>query len=354
MWNEPFAGISLLRQIEERLRASLPAGWSLSATTERGSRRQPDAVLELSAPSGPRASIAIATKQRIEPRDVPNVLEQLRVTGARNLLAAAPFLGPQARKMLAERGAGYADSTGNLRLVLDEPAVFIERAGANSSPWRENRPLHSLKGPAAARVVRALCDFRPPYTVGDLAVRAATSASSVSRILDLLDRDALVTRGPRGAVEDVRWNELIHRWIRDYSMMESNRARSFLEPRGMMIVNNRLLKATWRYCVTGEQAAVFRVPLTVVRLGVIYVESIEAAAERLELRPVDTGANVLLIEPFDPVVFERPQYLSPGAEIAYCRESQVAADMLTSPGRAPAEGEELLRWMSENEDEWRS
>ena len=37
----------------------------------------------------------------------------------------------------------------------------------------------------------------------------------------------------------------------------------------------------------------------------------------------------------------------------YAAPSQVAADLLTSPGRGPAEGEELIQWMQANEEAWR-
>ena len=39
--------------------------------------------------------------------------------------------------------------------------------------------------------------------------------------------------------------------------------------------------------------------------------------------------------------------------VVYAALTQVAADLLTSPGRGPAEGEELLRWMEGNEGVWR-
>ena len=34
--------------------------------------------------------------------------------------------------------------------------------------------------------------------------------------------------------------------------------------------------------------------------------------------------------------------------------SQLAADLLTGPGPEPSQGEEMLRWMQDNEDAWRS
>ncbi|MGH9304536.1 MAG: hypothetical protein ACRDZ5_09015, partial [Acidimicrobiales bacterium] len=40
--------------------------------------------------------------------------------------------------------------------------------------------------------------------------------------------------------------------------------------------------------------------------------------------------------------------------IAWAAPSQVAIDCLAGTGRMPSEGEALIRWMGENESEWRS
>ncbi len=42
-------------------------------------------------------------------------------------------------------GVSYADSTGNLRLIADEPGLFIERAGATKDPWPSDETLRSLR-----------------------------------------------------------------------------------------------------------------------------------------------------------------------------------------------------------------
>ena len=60
-------------------------------------------------------------------------------------------------------------------------------------------------------------------------------------------------------------------------------------------------------------------------------------------------ANVAILTPFDDVVFERTS-TKKGVEIVAL--SQVAADLLTSPGRGPNEGEALMQWMQENEAAW--
>jgi len=69
------------------------------------------------------------------------------------------------------------------------------------------------------------------------------------------------------------------------------------------------------------------------------------------LRPADAGANVMLLRPFDPVVFART-WAEEG--VSFAALSQVAADLLSSPGRGPAEGEELIAWMGKHPDAWRA
>jgi hypothetical protein len=49
-------------------------------------------------------------------------------------------------------------------------------------------------------------------------------------------------------------------------------------------------------------------------------------------------------------VFERT---SQRDGLSYAAPAQVAADLLTSPGRGPQEGEELIAWMRAHEDDWR-
>jgi hypothetical protein len=102
--------------------------------------------------------------------------------------------------------------------------------------------------------------------------------------------------------------------------------------------------------VTGGLAAAALATATPARLGAVWVRDAAGAATKLHLRPAEAGANVLLIEPGDEGVFE-------GAAqrdfVWYAAPSQVAADLLTSPGRGPADGEELIRWMEANEGQWR-
>lgn len=354
MRNKVISETELLRSAFDQLESRLPADWRVELQREpgRNRERQADAIVTIRAPDGAEAILAVEAKRSVEAKDVPFVLEQLHRYSDARPFVIAPFLGLRTREQLATRGAGYADATGNLRLVLDRPAVFIETVGAKTSPWRDERPLRSLKGPTAGRVVRALCDFRPPYGVRALAERSGASAASVSRVVELLERDAIVTRAtPRGPIEQVDWAVLIRRWVDDYSFTQSNRTGTFLAPRGMQVLIDKLAKFDSPYAVTGSLAASQVAPIAPTRLVAVYVPEIGTAASALDLRPTETGANVILAEPFDSVVFERT-WDAGGSTLAAL--SQVSADLLTGPGRGPAEAEELITWMQQHESAWRA
>jgi hypothetical protein len=74
-------------------------------------------------------------------------------------------------------------------------------------------------------------------------------------------------------------------------------------------------------------------------------------ARRWGLRATETGANVLIAEAAYPALLRGAGQRQDGLSIA--APTQVAADLLTGPGRAPAEAEELIDWMVAHERDWR-
>lgn len=354
MWNRAITETGLLDQIEDQVRGQLPRGWRMTVRRDvREGRYQADAQFRVTAPDGRTGLLLAEVKRDLPPKLVSVAVSQLKAyAGDRAGIVIASYLSPRARELLIDSDVSYADATGNLRVKLDRPALFILTSGADSDPSYEPRAaVRSLKGPAAAAVVRALCDFRPPYGVRDLAERASLSLASTSRILSLLDTEALITRSGRGPVESVDWQRLIRRWVDDYGLTKSNRNQYVLEPRGLSGLTKKLSGARLPYALTGSLAAVELAPVAPTRLGAVYVADINKAKRELGLRDVETGANVVLAEPFSPVAMARTRQRD---GLTYAAPAQVAADLLTSPGRGPAEGEALIEWMADNEGAWRA
>lgn len=350
----------LVREFLKVLQAALPASWDARAEVEpRLKDLRPDALIEIRAPDGARRLLLLETKYQLTPGRADDVVAQLREYVSRLpeesrpvLLVAAPYLSPNTRELLVKQGVGYFDMTGNLRLALDDPAMLVDTQGAQSNPWTQDRPLRSLKGPTAGRIVRALVDYGPPYTLSQLAELAMADVASVYRVISFLEPEGLVRREPRGPLEEVDWPGLIRRWAQDYSLTGSNRTATFLEPRGALEILKKLKRADFRYSITGALAIATVAPSVPARLAIVYVDSAGAAAERLDLRPIEAGANVILAEPYDDVVYERTWSIEDDG-VQYAALSQVAADLLTSPGRGPVGGDELVTWMERNEGQWR-
>ena len=325
-----------------------------------GDRRRPGASVMLGAPDGSWTQLAVEAKRVIEARDLPRISRQLERyvesagdagRGPVKPLLAARYLSPRTRERLEEMGIAYADATGNLWLALESPALFLRDRGEDRDPWRgPGRPRDSFRGAPAGRVVRALADFAPPMTVPELTERSGASAGATYRMVELLEREAYIEREARKAITAVDWRRMLSRWSEDYEFAASNPTGRFLEPRGLERLAETLRDAPFRYAITGSMAAQRYAPYAPARLAMVYVDSVEGAAENLDLRPVDSGANVLLAAPKDTFVFDRSRIID---GLTYAAASQTAVDLLTSPGRGPAEGAELLDWMEANERAWR-
>jgi hypothetical protein len=351
--------VDVLRAALALVERRLPAGWTVEVDEKvaLGDRRA-DAVLELHAPDGASALVIVEAKRQLATRDVPHLLEQLEM--ARRVLGqpavsmlVARYLSPAAREQIEQRGACYADATGNLYLALQRPALFLRDVGSARDPWRNpGRPLGGLKGPAAARVVRALVDFTPPITVPELMDASGTSTGATYRVVDFLEGEALIERRPRGPIESFDWRAVLERWSQDYGFQQSNPTVSCLHPRGLSaLIDSLRCSAGLRYVLTGSLAIEDAIAYAPARLAMIYVDRAQDAIEQLDLRPVEGAANVLLAPTDYDVVFQRTQNMN-GLRLA--AKTQIVVDLLTAPGRGPSEAQALLDWMSANESAWRA
>jgi len=347
----------ILTETEEIVRRTLPPGWTMQVEREPsiGNGRRADALISLCSPTGASAEFMVEVKRAATGRQIRDALARLDAAAAARTdalpLFVAPWLGPGARERLIARGVSYVDTTGNVRIVASSPGLFVAREGATRDPWPIDKSLQSLRGRGAMRAVRALVDFSPPYGVRELARRTQTSAATLSRVIDLLTRDALAERGARGLVTGLDWAGAIRRWARDYDVVRTNGATAWLAPRGVDALIDSLRSTDTRYALTGSIAARKYASVAPARLVMVYVDDVSRAADDFALRRADVGANAMLLQPHDRVVFERC-VIDDG--VTRVSPSQLAVDLLTGPGRLPSEGEELLSWMGENVDAWRA
>jgi len=188
-------------------------------------------------------------------------------------------------------------------------------------------------------------------TVPKLVTRSGASTGATYRVVEFLEQEALISREAKGPIRAVEWRRILERWSRDYGFQRSNTVGIYLEPRGLNALADRLAQSqNLRYAMTGSAAVQRLAPYAPPRLAMIYVDDIPSAADELGLRPVEAGGNVLLASGDYDVVFDRTVTQD---GLTFVAPSQAAVDLLTGPGRSPAEAQALLDWMETHEREWR-
>lgn len=355
----------ILRAALAELTSRIPSEWEADAQYETVSNRLGvDAVVTITAPDGQSAELYVEAKRSLPLKDIDSIIRQLEraITGEqpnRQVVAKAPlvvarYLAATVRESLAARRVSYADATGNIRVQLERPALFLRDVGAQKDPWRgPGRPKGNLRGRSAARIVRSLADFRPPYTVPELMKLAGTPSGNTYRAVQFIEEQGLLTREEGGKITDVRWRDLLERWSRDSDFASMAGMTTCLAPRGLSDLVMKLAdlgENAGRFALTGSLAAVKWEPYAPVKSAMIYSERPDELVDLASLRRVDYGANVLIVPVNETAALERTQVFD-GVEIV--APSQAAVDLLTSSGRGPEEGRALLDWMERNEYAWR-
>lgn len=351
----PQSTAEIVRRAVTLIADRLPEGWE-STLDLVGEGPSGDASLWITATDGTPIRLAIEGKRVVDRRDVSQIAKRMRESSSLDQVPvlAARYLSPPVRKALIEQGISYVDSTGNMRIISASPAIYLADRGEDRDPWRgAGRPRGTLKGDPAARVVRALLDYRQAWRVRDLIETSGASTGATYRVLEYLQREGYVEKqGNEYAVEN--WETLLRAWSEDSPLFATSRVARFLEPRGVEAFEKRLKSGSdQRYAVTGSLAAQEWVQYAPTKAAYIYVPSIESATAEWSLRANTTAPNIILIEPnqANDVVFDNRTQAANGIMLA--ATAQVASDLLNGPGREPAEGEALIEWMHKNESEWR-
>ena len=267
-------------------------------------------------------------------------------------LVIAEWLSERAQELLQARGISFIDATGNAEVRLTEPGLFIRTEGAkrNPSPTPVRGP--NLRGPKAWALLRTLAEIPPPIGVRELAEAVNVDAGYVSRVLGVLEQELLIVRATRGPVTEVEWDGVLRRAASTYSVFDSNKTTTWVASAGPeQLLADLAGKRAGRWAITGSFAASRLAPVAAPEVAMIYAKDPDRLTRAGRLLPATRGANVVVVEPYDDIVFERT--VTSGAD-TYVSTPQVVLDCLTGNGRMPAEGEAVLAWMRKNERRWRS
>lgn len=360
------SGSDLEDELRQFLVATLPQHWAVDQAV--AGRRGPDHGYDLliKGPDGSQIFVIAKTMPgSTTPAEIPRVVNRLRharealegqQAGAVLPVIVSNFISERSRELLEKADVGWFDSTGNVKLEAERPPLFIKQVGErrDPSPDTENRRQKSLKGPGAARVVRALLDGVSDTRVRALADHAGVGAATSARVLGYLAQENLVDRDERATVRRIYKRSLVQAWARDYQIMSTNHVTPVVVPRGLDWMAEQLAERRLPHVLAGSAALRHYLPegvaaLTPLSLLTVYSSDVPRLKRELRLRDAEYAANAVLLEPFDEVVL-RGAHESGGK--SYTAPSQTVADLLTSPGRGPQEAEQLIETLADRDEEW--
>lgn len=256
------------------------------------------------------------------------------------LIFMAPYISQQAAEICMKDGVGYLDFAGNCYLSFGQ--VYIEQTG-NPNPFRTKRDLVSLFSPKSSRVLRVLLNNPGRvWKTQDLADESRVSLGQVANVKKLLlDREWITKQD--GFSLTTPWM-LLEEWANVYTYRK-NEVRNFYSLKSIPEIESELAKVCKakgvEYALTGFSGAARFAPAVRYTRSMAYVYNTrEEVASLLNLKEVESGANVTLLGPYDEGVFYGTQMID---DVRIVSPLQVYLDVKGYRGRGEEAAEVLLR-----------
>lgn len=334
---------AIITSLKRRIPNLLPA---LAVDVERPPRgARWDAVLKLRA-AGKTRRIVCEVKSVGEPRYLAQAITSLKHAVQKDPraypLVVAPYISPEGQRLCREAGIGFLDLTGNAFLSFD--GILIDRSGSKPPPRAKAR-LRRLFAPRSSRIIRVLLEQpEGEWTMSRLAEEATVSLRTVHLVIHALEEKAFVVKR-RGAITLQKPGDLLDLWAQNYSVEQQRRQTfySFVKSPAELAakLSDHAVEHKEAIGLTLHSGAAFVAPF--VRspdVHAYFVGDRDRLMKALDLRPVESGGTVHLLEPFDEGIFYRVQHIR-GVRVV-CN-TQLYLDLVNYPARGREQAEVIRR-----------
>jgi hypothetical protein len=258
-------------------------------------------------------------------------------------IVVTPHIGEKSREICKSFNVGYIDLDGNVFLKFDE--VFIEKE-SKESRIRMRRQVKDLFAPLSSRIIRILLvNPKKSWTLSQLSKTANTSIGYAHKIARTLEAKGYAIRDRNYKLKLSRPRSLLDEWASRYDFISENTlhnfytferdANIFIKKIGGVADKNNL-----RYALTLHAGASLVAPYVRYTDVHFYAKPEEIARwkDTLNLRPVESGGTVMLVEPYDEGVFWGIQKI---AGIKVVSNIQLYIDLFNYPARGREQAEFL-------------
>jgi len=275
-------------------------------------------------------------------REAVNLLvRRIQAEPASYGVVIAPYISPGSAAICRESGIGYVDLSGNCSIAFQQIFINREKSG-NQFPFKTG--LSSIYSPKSERILRVLLVY--PYRTWkaiDLAKEAQVSLGMITQVSKKLIEEEWLKKTPQG-ISLIQPENLLADWSNNYTIKRNvqNNYYSMKALQDLEIeIGDTCNKMNIPYALTGFSASNRLAPIVRGQRAMIYVgREIESVAEKVGLKPVESGANIILIQPYDDGVFWNAKSIG---DLEISEPIQVYLDLKRYPGRGEEAADFLFR-----------
>lgn len=268
-----------------------------------------DLVLEISINSK-KKNIIVEIKTVGEPRYIRSVVQQLSSYLKRTIDAygviAAPYISEKTGEICKEANIGYIDLSGNCFFSFE--SIYIEKKNYKSIVSRK-KDLKSLFSKKTTRLLRILL-IRPEnvWTQISLSNESNVSIGLINRVIKRLYELEYIDLDQNKKISLKNPSRLLDLWRENYSYLD-NEIQGFYSPLSQKEFEERLIgymskRNIERYAFTFFSGAELISPF--VRTSQIFFYfsgNRENLTKETELKLVTSGANIIILEPYDEGIY---------------------------------------------------
>lgn len=311
-----------------------------------------DLLLTATSQEGVAYRFAVEERQSLTPTAAEPLFHRMADLAPEFVpLVFCRVVSPRVAELARKWGVSWCDSAGNCRIHQLSPPLLIVRQGRKPID-KEPVKLADPFSPKSSRIVRALLTYPDQvWSVQQLAEDPDVDVSLglVSKVRQALCRSAYIANIARGThVSDAAG--LLAAWSRAYSGPVSRHMYFAMgEPAEIELRffdwcrRNGLTVTLSGFSAAWKLAPMVKTP--VVTAYVDPVQSLVTLAEQLAdekgITPVDSGANLILWEPYDISVFANRQF-SDDTLLSWTSQIQTYLDLIQLKGRGQEAADELF------------
>ena len=280
-----------------------------------------------------------------EPRFIEQAISQLKLytDGVDNSypIVASSYLSEKSRDVCKKLNVGYIDLAGNI--FIDLPYIHIEKE-SEKAKIAEKKRQKNLFSPISTRIVRTLLVHpSSDWSIKSLSKKTGASLGYTHRVVErLLDKKILYRDNSfRLKLEDPK--QLLEEWSKNYIYRQNTIYPLYTFEKNKDLFFKKLLHISksnnFKYALTLHSGAHIIAPYVRFTEIHFYIDSpVETWKEKLDLRPVESGANVYLLKPYDLGVFQDIQTIN---ELKVVSNIQLYLDLYNYPKRGREQAEFL-------------